>query len=365
MKNKLLYFSTLQVNGLFMMLTTLLPILIFDTTGSFSSIGQVLTTFMISLLIIRILCMKYMMRTTLLLLLGSIEFLVAFIILFLFHGISSIYFLGAILFGMAIAVLSPSIMTIMTNTSEGKEKKIGIYNALVAVSSAFSPIIGEKLFNLSISIICMFWIINAAVLVCISVYLYKKDESIEKNDIIKKFNFSIFLRFKNLFLILFLASISYGAIISYLPVYFDSLKLSIGIFYLFFWGFYVFAQVVGRYLNQRYSEKYMILSSLAGLCISQIMFNILTTTSGEIVNSIIYGFSYGLLYNILYNIMSKYENDYLRSNGFAVIGLMSYIGVGIAPVFLHPFIEHLETLFMFSAIYSIFALLYFMIKKSY
>lgn len=367
--NILLYISVLLVNGLFMMLTTLLPILIYNLTGSSLYVGQVLTTFMVSLVINRIVCMIYKFETRKLLLFGSITFFIGFTLIYIVDSELWIYFLGAIFFGASIAILSPALLTILTNNSESNTKNISVYNSLVAISSAFSPGIAEMLMNKSLSLITLFWIVGSLILVGISLYSFKtiksitdeKANKIENKDGLSKSSAVVLKTYKKTFIVLFLTSISYGAIISYLPVYYAQIGISIGVFYLLFWGSYVLAQGLGAKIIQRISNSIIVLICLLGLLFSQILINISPNIISEILSASVYGFSYGLMYYAFYQQMTVYKDEHTRSNGFAIIGLMSYIGVGVAPIFLYPFLSDLNTLFIYSSFYIVLAFIYFYI----
>ncbi|WP_235722612.1 hypothetical protein [Ligilactobacillus apodemi] len=53
--------------------------------------------------------------------------------------------------------------------------------------------------------------------------------------------------------------------------------------------------------------------------------------------SLLYGMGYGALFKVFYVGIGRFESLAERNMGFSIIGLISYLGVGIAPVFLIPF----------------------------
>lgn len=362
--NILLYISVLLVNGIFMMLTTLLPLIIYNITSSSIYVGQILTTFMVSLLVIRVIFMKRKINKFTLVV-ACLCFFSGFLIIYLYADVFSVYFIGAILFGFSIAILPPFLLTVLTNTSKNSSKSIGIYNTMIALSSAFSPFIAEMLYKKSLSLISVLWVFGSFILIIISILICKRMslsafvtiEDEEKN----KSGFSLLKKCKDIFIILFLSSISYGAIISYLPVYYENIGLSIGLYYLFFWGFYVIAQGFGNVILEKIKSSRTILLSLIGLFISQFMIPLFTNLFGELVAASIYGFSYGLLYNVLYKLISKLGNEHDKSNGFAIVGLMSYVGVGVTPLFLFPFLNDLRGLFMYGSVYIVLAIFAYLI----
>lgn len=356
--NILLYISVLLVNGLFMMLTTLLPILIFNLTGSSLYVGQVLSTFMVSLMMVRIFCIRYETKTSNLLLYGSVAFLVGFILIFICNTILWIYYVGAIFFGGAIAILSPVLLTILTTHSKHKTKSIRMYNSLVAVSSAISPGIAEALRSKGLVLLTAVWVMGALILVFIASYVFKAMKNMQSNRIkrgskenVKASGISVLKAYKKVFLVLFFASISYGAIISYLPVYYETIHSSIGLFYLLFWSLYVLAQAVGEKIVQQRGKSKIIMLCLFALFVAQIVINVQHSIYCEVFSASLYGFSYGLMYYVFYQQIASYKDEHIRSNGFALVGLMSYIGVGVAPIFLYPFLGDINTLFTYSSIY--------------
>lgn len=250
----LLYIAILLVNSLFMMLTTLLPVLIYNMTKSTTYVGEILTTFMISLVIIRVFCMRYDIKTRYLFLFGSVTFTIGFLLIYAINNNIWIYYLGAIFFGASIAVLSPTLLTILTNSTSDNTKNISVYNSLIAISSAISPIAAELLLKRSLSFITTCWLIGVVILLSISIYMFlimRMNYEVTINDIsekklVCKNKIFVLRTYKNILIILFLTSISYGAIISYLPVYYTTVKNSIGVFYLFFWGCYVLAQGISN-----------------------------------------------------------------------------------------------------------------------
>ncbi|WP_149023463.1 hypothetical protein [Listeria grayi] len=72
--NRILIAISLIINFIFMMLTTLLPILVFNITRSTTDVGGVLTVFMISLLLVRIISLKRYMDPVLAVVAGCILF---------------------------------------------------------------------------------------------------------------------------------------------------------------------------------------------------------------------------------------------------------------------------------------------------
>lgn len=71
----------------------------------------------------------------------------------------------------------------------------------------------------------------------------------------------------------------------------------------------------------------------------------------------LYGLVYWLLLNVFYTKASEISVERTKNNIYAVIGLMSYICVGLEPIFMRPFLTHdLKYTFGFSAVYTLLAI---------
>lgn len=367
--NVFVIIAAFLLNCQFMMLTTLLPILIYNISSSTTYVGQVLIVFMISLLIIRVIFLKKKTSSVNLLLFGSISFFIGFLILYFLHETLSMYYVGSVFFGISIAVLAPVLLTIMTSYSDKTSRSVGLYNSIVGVSSIISPYIGEKLYQRGINILNIVWLIGAILLLVftiIIIYFILKNKREIKNETTSINYKDLFTpQYRNIFVVLLLSSISYGAIISYLPVYFgiENRCISIGIYYLIFWSFYIIAQFFRSILFKKLTEKKVILACLVGLIIGEFLISFCSTVYVAIFSATFYGFSYGLLYNVIYFKISKFSDEHIKNNGYAIVGLMSYVGVGLAPIFLYPFLNNIKTTFMYSTIYILIAFIYYMFRK--
>ena len=157
------------------------------------------------------------------------------------------------------------------------------------------------------------------------------------------------------FIILLFSSISYGSIVAYLPVYFETLSLSMGIYYLFFWAGYILMQFVRRI-------RYSFCTVLCALIfISLVQLSLVLFEEAYIVYFFawIYGLGYGSLFKVFYVEVGSFNTEEERSIGFSILSLISYIGVGIAPVFLIPFNIDWKMLFTGNLFYSIIAIIIF------
>lgn len=361
--NTIILLITFLVNFLFMMLTTLLPILVFDITNSASSVGLVLTIFMISLLTIRIICLRIILDSKKSLLFGSILFFIGFLMVNMDKNNFMFFCLGAVFFGIAIGLVPPALLTILTNSEQFIEKTIGTYNSIVAIASIISPLIGETLFHFSLNILYFSWLIGALVMLCLSIaivkFINKKPNNTKKLSDTRMSNVFKLGKFRTIFLVLLLTSISYGTIISYLPLLLSSKNISIGGYYLFFWGAYILAQYANAYLMKKISRNLLICIMLVGLSISMLVVSFSGSGIIYFSSGIMYGFCNGALYNLFYYESSQLSNEKLKNDAYAVIGLMSYIGVGLTPTILNPvlsIINDLQWIFTFSVIFIVFSI---------
>lgn len=372
--NTIILLITFLVNFLFMMLTTLLPILVFDITNSAISVGLVLTIFMISLLTIRIICLRIILDSKKSLLFGSILFFIGFLMVNMDKNNFMFFCLGAVFFGIAIGLVPPALLTILTNSEQFIEKTIGTYNSIVAIASIISPLIGETLFHFSLNILYFSWLIGALVMLCLSIaivkFINKKPNNTKKLSDTRMSNVFKLGKFRTIFLVLLLTSISYGTIISYLPLLLSSKNISIGGYYLFFWGAYILAQYANAYLMKKISRNLLICIMLVGLSISMLVVSFSGSGIIYFSSGIMYGFCNGVLYNLFYYESSQLSNEKLKNDAYAVIGLMSYIGVGLTPTILNPvlsIINDLQWIFTFSVIFIVFSIVIyvFSIRKGF
>jgi len=356
-----LFLIAILVNFLFMMLTTLLPILIFQISNSVTKVGMVLTIFMISLILIRIVCMLKKVKPIRAIISGTFLFLTGFIIIKFYSTRIFWYYFGSVFFGIAIGLVPPAVLTLLTASSQVSAKNLRIYNSCVAFASALAPLTGEYIYNKFYNIIYDIWIIGALISLIASIILIKmlnNNEDVVQEKLILKYDNPL----KNgqhigNFIILLISSISYGAIITYLPIYFDEIKFSIGLYYLIFWASYVIAQFINKYIYSTLSENTMMALLLIGLCIGELIISLAAFKFMYLLSALIYGISYGLMYNFFYTKASFIKDDQSKNNVYAVIGLMSYIGVGLAPTFLSPFLKmEIRMIFAFSTIYIVTAL---------
>lgn len=363
-----LFGIVLLVNFLFMMLTSLLSVLVFGISSSAAAVGAVLTVFMVSLLVIRIVCLKVYIKPVYSVITGSCLFFLAFLVLFFFNRVLPAYYFGSILFGISIGLIPPALLTLTTKDPALAEKNVKIYNSIVAVTSAVSTLFAERIYDTSKTLLLTIWLIGSFIMLIFAVILtvyFKKEFSSDKGKTISTSKISDLFKnryYVNIFVVLILSSISYGAVISYLPLYFEKAHFSIGLFYFMFWSAYIVAQFVSHSIIGIMSAKKTLLAALLCLALTMLGVSLITQYILLLLIGIVYGFSYGFLYNYFYVKASTVSDESQKNNIYAVIGLMSYIGVGLAPTFLAPFLKNgFRFVFAFSSIYIAAAIVFLII----
>lgn len=359
--HSILFLIVILINFLFMMLTTLLPILIFEITNSTMKVGTVLTIFMISMILVRIACMIKKVKPIKALISGTSIFFIGFILINIYSTQIYWYYIGSIFFGIAIGLAPPAMLTLLTTSSQDSTNNLSIYNSCIAVASALSPLVGEYIYNHFDGIIYYIWTIGAFLIFMLSIILPKtlknNEDVIQEKSIFIKNNFIKNRQHTSSFVILLITSISYGAIVTYLPIYFNEINFSIGLYYLIFWSAYVIAQIISKYIYRALSERIIISLLLIGLYIGELIISFATFKFMYFVSALIYGISYGLIYNLFYTKASFIKEEQSKNNVYAVIGLMSYMGVGLAPTLLHPFLKmDIRMIFAFSTLYIVVAI---------
>ncbi len=242
MNDKNLFTISFLINFVFSMLTTLLALIVFNINKSTTDINIVMSTFISSLLIIRMLSLVNLLKPRTEIILGSALFAVACFILLFNHKSMYMMFVGSILFGVSIALVPPAILVLLSANERNRSYNVGIYNAIVAVASVFSPIIGENIYYNNPYLLFTAWFLLALVMTIMSLLLKREAHNTEKLNEKTLFNLkNVFSNkiFRMSFVVLLFSSITYGSIVSYLPIYFEKINLSIGYYYLFFWSGYI------------------------------------------------------------------------------------------------------------------------------
>lgn len=362
--NKKLFFISFIINFVFSMLTTLLSLIVFNINKSTGDINIVMVSFIGSLLITRIFSISNFLKARTEIILGSILFGIGCLILVIDSNSMAWMLTGAILFGISIGLVPPAILVLLSETESTRSLNLGIYNAIVAIASVFSPIIGENIYTVNKMLLFLGWLIFSIIMIIISLTLSKKrinttGTTINHNMIhnLKKVTSNEMFRIS--FVILLFSSITYGSIVAYLPIYFETINLSIGIYYLLFWSGYIMAQFIKR-ISYNFNT---ILLSLLFVIVGQLSLLFFKSSILIYIFSLVYGFGYGSLFKIFYVGIGNLNSEEERSIGFSIIGLISYIGVGIAPIFLIPFNANWETLFIGNLLYSTVGLVTFLFLR--
>ncbi|WP_253723092.1 MFS transporter [Treponema sp. OMZ 787] len=360
MNEKKLFTVSFFINFIFSMLTALLSLIVFNINKKTGDINIIMMTFISSLLFTRVFSIGNFLKARTEIILGSILFTAGCLILVIESSSMTWMFIGTVLFGISIGLVPPAILVLLSENENKRTSNLGIYNAIVAIASVFSPIIGENVYNTNPYFLFVSWFIFASIMTIISLSLNRQKVSVGEDSASKMlYNLKKVLSnkiFQISFIVLLFSSISYGSIISYLPIYFKSVNLSIGIYYLFFWSGYILVQFF-KQINYKFT---MVLFALFFIIAGQISLVLLGGTFLLYFFAFVYGLGYGSLFKMFYVAIGSFENEEERSIGFSIVGLISYIGVGIAPVFLIPFNTGWKMLFTGNSIYSISALVLFL-----
>jgi membrane protein len=272
-------------------------------------------------------------------------------------------FVGSFLFGLSIGLVPPAILVLLSENKDKRTFNLGIYNSIVALASIFSPIIGENIYHKNPYLLFFCWVIFASIMTIVALLLKKEKDNEESTTNYKAiYNFKKVVsntKFQISFVILLFSSISYGSIVAYLPVYFETLSLSIGIYYLFFWAGYILIQFVRKI---RYSF-YTVLCTLLFVSFGQLSLVLFEATLLVYFFAWIYGLGYGSLFKVFYVEIGNFNTEEERSIGFSILSLISYIGVGIAPFFLIPFNNNWKMIFTGNLFYSIIAIIIFLFLR--
>ena len=366
MNEKKLFSVSFFMNFVFSMLTTLLPLIVFNINESTKDINVIMITFTGSLLVTRLFSIWNLLRVKTEIVLGCILFTVSCLILVIESNSMEWMFVGSLLFGLSIGFVPPAILVLLSENKDKRTFNLGIYNSIVAIASIFSPIIGENIYYKNPYFLFFCWVIFASIMTIVALSLKREQNNDERATNYKAiYNLKkvvLNTMFQISFVILLFSSISYGSIVAYLPVYFETLNRSIGIYYLFFWAGYILMQFVREI---RYSF-YTVLFTLLFISLGQLSLVLFEEAFIVYFFAWIYGIGYGSLFKIFYVEVGNFNTEEERSIGFSVLSLISYIGVGIAPVFLIPFNIDWKMLFTGNLFYNIIAIIIFLFlrKKS-
>ena len=363
MNEKKLFGVSFFMNFVFSMLTTLLPLIVFNINESTKDINVIMITFISSLLVTRLFSIWNLLKAKTEIVLGCILFTVSCLILAIESNSMEWMFVGSSLFGLSIGLVPPAILVLLSENKDKRTFNLGIYNSIVALASIFSPIIGENIYHKNPYLLFLCWIIFASIMTIVALLLKKEKDNEESTTKYKAiYNFKKVVsntKFQISFVILLFSSISYGSIVAYLPVYFETLNLSIGIYYLFFWAGYILIQFVRRI---RYSF-YRMLCTLLFVSFGQLSLVLFEATFLVYFFAWIYGLGYGSLFKVFYVEIGNFNTEEERSIGFSILSLISYIGVGIAPFFLIPFNNNWKMIFIGNLFYSIIAIIIFLFLR--
>ncbi len=291
--------SILLLNSTFSMLTVLLPLLIFQIDNSTVQVELVLMMFMVFLLITRIILLLKQYDFKKFLIICSLTYCLGFLIL-VFTNEIFLYYIGAGLFGFSFAILTPLLLTYL---SWMLKNVTTIYNLLIAFSAAVSPLIGEKIYLQNGDSITLIWLFISALCLVFNFLIAIKSPTIERID-----------------------NDTHG--------------------------------ITKNTITSLFGKEKIKITSILFMIISLILLVFMENKLLIYVSSILFGFGFGSIFNVYYDEVSMIKNDFEKNNGYAIIGLMSYVGVGIAPMILFSFSKNLGHTFLVSISFLVIAIGY-------
>ncbi|UTC74668.1 hypothetical protein E4O03_10720 [Treponema sp. OMZ 792] len=141
MNEKKLFTVSFFINFIFSMLTALLSLIVFNINKKTGDINIIMMTFISSLLLTRVFSIWNFLKARTEIILGSILFTAGCLILVIESGSMTWMFIGTVLFGISIGLVPPAILVLLSENENKRTSNLGIYNAIVAIASVFSPII--------------------------------------------------------------------------------------------------------------------------------------------------------------------------------------------------------------------------------
>lgn len=357
-------------NFLFSLLTAVLPLILFTLTDSPSTSGYVMTTFMLSLLFIRVLLIRYHFNLKRTAVLGLFFYTFGFFLLLVSSNSVGYFYIGSILLGIGVGAVAPVLITMITSINDGTKKMVGLHNSFMAVASATAPIVGVSIYYsfLNSYLYLVLFILSTTILLA-SFFIKFNKQAAPKNDAeIRVAGALLKTEYLSSFSIFLMVSISYGSIIAYLPIYLEQQNLRIDIFYLFFWSFFIISQVYIPRINKIIEEKFLLLICVFLIGISTFLISVANNHIGFILIAAVFGFSFGALTNLFYNKIALVKDEKFKTGAFSIFGLMSYLGVGLGS-FIFSFVANvsLSLLFIVSSIFPLFALMFlsffYLVKK--
>lgn len=106
-----------------------------------------MTVFASSLLITCVFSMTNLLNSRAKIILGSLLFVLGCLMLVINSGSMILLSVGATLFGISVGLVPPAILVALSDNRKKRDSNLAIYNAIVALASVFSPIIGESILH--------------------------------------------------------------------------------------------------------------------------------------------------------------------------------------------------------------------------
>ncbi|MFC0561413.1 MFS transporter [Halalkalibacter alkalisediminis] len=352
---KRLLYIVFMFNFLFSLLTAILPLLVFDITSSVATSGYVLSTFMVALLGTRIVLLTHEIDAYLLLKIGLTAYCLGFLLLLVNATAITMFYLGAIMFGMGVGIVAPILITIITGMSQKPNAAVGWHNSLLGVASAIAPILGVSLYYFFDNRGFLYLIMTILSITTLGLAIFIRrigDKKIFKKTKINGEAFS--KEYIPSYIIFLLTSISYGAVIAFSPIFFEMIGLRVDVFYFFFWSFFILAQLSMLKIKEKIAENKLLNISILFIFMSSLSIVFTTNYAMLILTAIVFGVSYGGIMNLFYNRIAIVKESKAKSDAYSIFGLMSYLGVGLGSMILSPIANHsLMVLFIISSLFPL------------
>lgn len=251
---KTLLCTVFTFHFLFSLLTAILPLLVYGITGNPATSGYVLATFMFALLGSRVYLLKYDVEEVRLLKVGLLFYSSGFGLLLIESTTLFVFFIGALLFGIAVGIIAPALITLVTSSGNQTQKMVGIYNSLMGIASAIGPFAGLSLFYKVDTVDLYLILFLTSLTIFIPSLLIEMEQEREKTNA-NPFRKEIFsLEYMVYYISFLLISISYGAIIAFSPILFEHVHVRVDIFYFFFWSFFILSQIYMETIRKYVTE---------------------------------------------------------------------------------------------------------------
>jgi MFS family permease len=345
----------------FYMLYPTLPLFIKQMGGDEAQVGLAMGAFMLSSVIFRPIVGGLLDRF------GRRPFIVWGLLLFavvmyMYNWIGGIVVLMGlrILHGMSWAVSTTAILTAVTDMipSARRGEGMGWFSMSMTLAMAIGPLFGIWVTqNLSYHALFLFAVglSAAALLLMLGAKMPFRPQSGARR--IEFFEKSILPVTASIFF-LFLA---YGGIVSFIPLFADSIKVNSGTFFLVYAATLVLIRPIAGKLSDRYGETFVIVPSLVITILALIVLSFSTGLFGVLVSAVLYGIGFGSAQPALQAATIRLVRPDRAGVANASFSTATDLGIGLGSITLGWVSQHTsyQVLFTVSAVSVAFSLLMF------